>query len=1042
MYRPLKATRQMGSFTILYKLPLLSYRVNFSLYCLPFQTNAPVMTKCYIFLLLIFSLTRSYSQLSVTATAGTTGPTAYATLKTVFDAINSGTHQGSVTITINGTTTETVSAVLNASGAGSASYTAISLQPTGGVASTISGNIAGALIDLNGADNITINGLNAAGNSLTISNTGNTPGAATIRFINDASNNNIQNTTILGAGTSITTGTIVFSTGTATGNDNNTINNCTIADAAPGFPVNAICSLGTAGQENSNNTISNNNISNYFNADLATTGILIAAGNTDWNITTNKFFQAAARTFTTANTHRVIQVSSGNNYTINGNVIGYSSAAATGTYTLAGAVATKFAGIELSVGTGTASSVNNNTIAAISLTTTSNASATTIYGVWCGIYIIAGNVNVGAGTNNIIGSTAGNSSVVVSPTVNGAYVVAIASSSTGIVTINDNKIGGIDLVPSGANAGTLVGISTSGAGGNTTIMGNIIGNTLAGNMRIGTAGVTTQGGIARGIINTNSGTVDVKLNTIRNLVNNGTASTALFRGIESQAGSGMIFGNNLNNISAGGTIASFSTQAGIGILISSTATGIAVDSNTISNLALTNAGTTGAVISGIYAGIPSASSGIVNGLAITRNRIYNLSNANVASSTTAPATIAGIYCGNANAANPMLINNNMISLGSAQGTNSAVIGIFSHYATAQNYTAKIYHNTVNITGTVSSGAQPSFCYYRGDFSATSSSVPTVELINNLFTNSRSGGTGKHYAIANGYPNAVSSATGWAATASDYNILNSTETTLGYWNGDQTFNTWQTASGGDAHSFTAMTVNYVNAATDLHLTPSANAQIDNKGTPLAAVTYDLDLEQRSTVTPDVGADEFTSGTFPVSMLYFTAKKQANTNLLSWKMICNATEVVFEIQRSNDGRNFSSLTQFTATKERCAAPFDYTDNTPARGADYYRLRITEPGGKLTYSSIVLLSDKGSAFELTAITPTVVNTSAILSVTSTNNTMLNIRVTDMNGRTVITAIHKIEAGAATIPLDLRMLTKGVYQVTIANEWGDTRTARIIKM
>src|SRR5689334_2595081 len=58
---------------------------------------------------------------SVTATAGTTGPTDYATLKLAFDAINAGTHQGVITIIIVGDTTETAPAVLNASGSGAAS---------------------------------------------------------------------------------------------------------------------------------------------------------------------------------------------------------------------------------------------------------------------------------------------------------------------------------------------------------------------------------------------------------------------------------------------------------------------------------------------------------------------------------------------------------------------------------------------------------------------------------------------------------------------------------------------------------------------------------------------------------------------------------------------------------------------------------------------------------------------------------------------------------------------------------------------------------
>src|SRR5215475_5435831 len=52
------------------------------------------------------SLPLSTGPLTVTATAGTLGPTDYLTLKDAFDAINAGTHQGTIGISVLGDTTE------------------------------------------------------------------------------------------------------------------------------------------------------------------------------------------------------------------------------------------------------------------------------------------------------------------------------------------------------------------------------------------------------------------------------------------------------------------------------------------------------------------------------------------------------------------------------------------------------------------------------------------------------------------------------------------------------------------------------------------------------------------------------------------------------------------------------------------------------------------------------------------------------------------------------------------------------------------------
>src|SRR5918911_158500 len=145
-------------------------------------------------------------------------PTAYATLALAFTAINGGTiHTGTITIDVCGNTTETGTAGLNQV----AGVTSVTISPAGGAARTISGAIAAGspLINLNGADNVTINGLNTGGNSLTISNTtvSATAGTSTIQFVADATNNTVTNCSIqssstVGVGTSLG-GAIVFGTG-------------------------------------------------------------------------------------------------------------------------------------------------------------------------------------------------------------------------------------------------------------------------------------------------------------------------------------------------------------------------------------------------------------------------------------------------------------------------------------------------------------------------------------------------------------------------------------------------------------------------------------------------------------------------------------------------------------------------------------------------------------------------------------------------------------------------------------------------------------
>ncbi|MBK7083225.1 MAG: hypothetical protein IPH53_00530 [Flavobacteriales bacterium] len=96
------------------------------------------------------------AQVDVTATAGTLSQS-YTQLNLAFAAINAGTHQGVITIGISGNTTESASAVLNSGAVAPAAWTSMSITPTG-APYIIEGTIAGAVIKLNGADNVTIDG--------------------------------------------------------------------------------------------------------------------------------------------------------------------------------------------------------------------------------------------------------------------------------------------------------------------------------------------------------------------------------------------------------------------------------------------------------------------------------------------------------------------------------------------------------------------------------------------------------------------------------------------------------------------------------------------------------------------------------------------------------------------------------------------------------------------------------------------------------------------------------------------------------------------
>ncbi len=231
---------------------------------------------------------KSKAQVSVTATAGVVGPTVYATLKASFDAINAGTHQGDIAISITANTVETATAILNSNGA-PASYTSVTVKPSG-AGRVITGNLPTAIIKLNGADNVTIDGFVTAGpaRDLTITNTStvNTSGViwvASASVSNGASDNIIQNCIVTGSAGTTSAAAIAQSSGVTLGglaetaNSNNSYLNNLITRSLYGIKV-----AGATASPDNNTIISNNTINTIGHGGIyaSTQDAVTISGNT------------------------------------------------------------------------------------------------------------------------------------------------------------------------------------------------------------------------------------------------------------------------------------------------------------------------------------------------------------------------------------------------------------------------------------------------------------------------------------------------------------------------------------------------------------------------------------------------------------------------------------------------------------------------------------------------------------------------------------------------------------------------------------------
>ncbi|MCL4857552.1 MAG: T9SS type A sorting domain-containing protein, partial [Flavobacteriales bacterium] len=114
-----------------------------------------------------------------------------------------------------------------------------------------------------------------------------------------------------------------------------------------------------------------------------------------------------------------------------------------------------------------------------------------------------------------------------------------------------------------------------------------------------------------------------------------------------------------------------------------------------------------------------------------------------------------------------------------------------------------------------------------------------------------------------------------------------------------------------------------------------------------------------VLPDC---KITVAVLPIELLSFTGKSIGSSNLLEWKTTTEINNDYFTLERSSNATHFSELGIIEgAGNSNTLLHYQYTDNAPLEGVNYYRLKQTDFDGRFSYSNIVALSNKTTAFSI---------------------------------------------------------------------------------
>jgi|GEM_PF-1451925 len=181
----------------------------------------------------------------------------------------------------------------------------------------------------------------------------------------------------------------------------------------------------------------------------------------------------------------------------------------------------------------------------------------------------------------------------------------------------------------------------------------------------------------------------------------------------------------------------------------------------------------------------------------------------------------------------------------------------------------------------------------------------------------------------------------------------------------------------------------------------------------------------------------SNPLPVTLVNFRAVLNNGAVDLTWTTEQETNSDHFDIQRSADGSNWSSIGT-VAAQGNSATPtnYSYIDNSPSNGVNYYRLKMVDKGGAFSYSSIQIVSLNSVAAFKVFPNPAKDFVNVTFGHVSDNGV---VRIININGQSVFTQAIS-NASGSTISIPVHNLAEGTYMVQVLGSDGSQQTGKIV--
>ncbi|WP_026210659.1 T9SS type A sorting domain-containing protein [Flexithrix dorotheae] len=206
--------------------------------------------------------------------------------------------------------------------------------------------------------------------------------------------------------------------------------------------------------------------------------------------------------------------------------------------------------------------------------------------------------------------------------------------------------------------------------------------------------------------------------------------------------------------------------------------------------------------------------------------------------------------------------------------------------------------------------------------------------------------------------------------------------------------------------------------------------------------------KSTSAVSFSTQYFTLGSgtiviLPVELVDFSGKKFDDFVEISWQTIVEQNTDFFEIERAQDGINFTKIGETLAKGNSDQLnKYIFDDLRPHSGINYYRLKMVDKDGNFEYSKVISVNVVNDNQGILAYPNPITNHHVNLSLWGfQQNSRVGIKIMDLMGKTVFSKFHENNSGTNfQIELELpSLLQTGIYQLLV-NDGSKTFNQKVL--